>query len=48
MPEKAVIIRDRTTTRILRIRTRTEPAKLRLCRACRKVHTRAAAPCRAA
>ncbi len=38
MSEISVLVRDRADRRIIRIRTRAEPAKLRVCRRCRAVH----------
>lgn len=38
MSDTTVLVRDRNTGRIARIRTRLEPVKLRVCRACRRPH----------
>ncbi len=47
MSDNAVLVRDRKQGVIVRIRTAREPAKLRVCRACRRIHI-APATCRSA
>lgn len=47
MPDSAILVRDRKQGIIVRIRPRREPAKLRVCRACGRIHI-APATCRSA
>ena len=46
MTKHTVIVRDRADGRIVRLRQSDEPAKMRVCRACRRVHEHSAAACR--
>ncbi len=47
MTEMAVLVWDRKRKRIIRVRTRREPVKVRLCRLCLRAHP-PAQTCRAA
>ena len=44
MTTNAVLVRDRITGGIVRLRLRDEPVKLRLCRACLRPHIDAVCP----
>ena len=48
MTKLAVLVRDRETGGIVRLRIHAEPVKLRVCRACGRVHTRTAGVCKGA
>jgi hypothetical protein len=44
MTKRAILIRGRSRGRVVRLRLRDEPAKLRVCRACLRAHTDASCP----
>jgi ribosomal protein S14 len=44
MTKQAVLIRDRETGGIVRLRILDEPAKLRVCRICLRAHAEAGCP----
>jgi hypothetical protein len=48
MTRLAVIVRDRKTGRPRKVRVRTEPVKLRVCRDCYRTHVIAAKVCKQA
>jgi hypothetical protein len=48
MTRLAVIVRDRKTGRPRKIRVRTEPVKLRVCRECHRAHAPGTASCQQA
>jgi hypothetical protein len=48
MTKIAVLVRDRNTGSVVRLRIRTEPVKLRVCRSCRRAQLSPTHTCRRA